>query len=135
MAVELNHDEQQLVTHAVELERAQRAGTRFVSDAELAQAQQVAHNMLVNAELRTQRLHTLRATEEQRRTADRDAALAPVKATEQRRWLAEHPGHTAADFERDAWPHLRANLDEQGRADTVEAEKARLRASGTYSPY
>ncbi len=130
---ELNHDEQTRVNHYHALQAKRKAGG-YVTDHELDQARQIAENQQHNAEWRAARRARL-AAERTTEQAQRDAAaLAPVKATEQRRWLAEHPGYTVADFERDAWPHLRANLAEQGQQDAVEREKVRLRATGKYGP-
>ena len=61
-----------------------------------------------------------------------DRQLAPVKEREKRRWLAEHPGHSAEDFERRAWPKLRANLVEDRQRKIDEQQTQALRASGDY---
>ncbi len=69
---------------------------------------------------------------EARREAETDAALAPAKDRERRALLAAHPGKTAQDFDREAWPHLRANLLADERAAGEAALRERLAATGRY---
>jgi hypothetical protein len=47
-------------------------------------------------------------------------------------WLTDHPGKAEADFQREAWPHLRANLLEarQARRDEAARAEARRRIAG-----
>ncbi len=71
--------------------------------------------------------------EERRREEERiDAQLAPRKAAERHRWLAEHPDRTGEDFEQVWREHLRpvavAELEEAASRQTTAA----LAASGRY---
>ena len=97
-----------------------------------AAAREAAANAAENARLGAARLAALdrerTAAEEQRL----EEALAPERATAERRWRAAHPGKTGGDFARDAWPLLRVNLLEERQAATVEAAKAALRRTGAY---
>ncbi len=49
-----------------------------------------------------------------------------------RDWLAQHPGKTDADFNKQAWPLLRQNILEDDKRATADATKQRLRQSGNY---
>ena len=73
-----------------------------------------------------------KAEADRRQEAATDAALAPAKERARRDWLLSHPGKDAADFEKVAWPLIRANLIEDQRAAVIEATKAQLRSSGRY---
>lgn len=67
-----------------------------------------------------------------RREAEIDAALAPAKERERHAWLAAHPGKGPDDFDRQAWPHLRANLIAADAARSQAEIQRRLAASGLY---
>lgn len=61
-----------------------------------------------------------------------NASLAAEKETAKRAWLANHPDHTAEDFERRAWPQLKGNIMEaRDKADTERAIN-NLRATDRY---
>jgi hypothetical protein len=64
--------------------------------------------------------------------AQLDAELAPTKGQEQRRWLADHPDKSAADFERTWREHLRPYHLEQRREQQIERTMAEMRTSGRY---
>ena len=68
-----------------------------------------------------------REAEQQRAAAAFEASLAPTKEQLKREWLANHPDRTPADFDRHAWPQLRANLLADQRQATIERTKAALR--------
>ncbi len=59
--------------------------------------------------------------------------LAPQKKRLQNQWLADHPGKTEADFNREAWHLLRENLVEQRQAESLQAELQAQLSSGRYS--
>jgi hypothetical protein len=82
--------------------------------------------------LRRQAEETARAEKRKEADAEIDAELEPQKEALSREWLANHPGKTASDFYRDAWPHLRLNLVAE-RADRIKQksmEEARAALSG-----
>ncbi len=67
-----------------------------------------------------------------KREAAINASLAADKETAKRSWLAEHPGHSAEEFERAAWPHLKQNLLEARDVSAAEIITQELRATGNY---
>ncbi len=73
-----------------------------------------------------------REAEERRHQALVEQALAPRKLVEQRAWLAAHPDKKEADFERIAWPHLKANILDADREEQLRQSAERLRNSGQY---
>jgi len=71
-----------------------------------------------NARLRAvyqQELAAQRQAEADRMTARFDADVAPVKERARRQWLYDHPDRTETDFETQAWPLLRANLEDEAK--------------------
>jgi hypothetical protein len=74
-----------------------------------------------------------KAAKQSERDAQVDAGLEPTKQTLMREWLANNPNETAADFEKKAWQHLRANIIEQRNSEAFEAELQSQRATGRYS--
>lgn len=67
-----------------------------------------------------------------KREAATNLSLAADKETAKRTWLADHPGHSAEDFERRAWPHLKANILTAREAVAAEVVTQELRATGDY---
>lgn len=61
-----------------------------------------------------------------------NASLAADKETAKRSWLADHPAHSAEEFERRAWPHLKANILTAREAAAAEVVTQELRAGGDY---
>ncbi len=78
-------------------------------------------------------LEAKRADKRAEHEAELDRQLEPQKQTMMRDWMANHPGKTAADFEKDAWTHLRQNLVEQRESEMTRATIESERASGRYS--
>lgn len=103
---------------------------------EAQRLQEAADRTAQNEELRAAyraKLLDKRREELARQAAATEAELAPEKTRLQRRWLVDHPDHTAADFESRAWPLLRQNLVEGGAATSFEEALAASLASGRYS--
>ncbi len=79
------------------------------------------------------RLDAERAEEQRQEEARIDQTLAPRKAAERHRWLAEHPDRTGEDFEQTWRQHLRpvavAELEDGARRQTTAA----LAATGRYN--
>jgi len=110
---------------------------RWAADQAAAKAEQ-EEMQRANAEARARYLAGLEAKkleEKQRAEAAIEAELAPQKERAKRQWLYDHPDKEAKDFERNAWPLLKANLleeqDEQRLQAEIEAQ--RRRNSGRYS--
>jgi regulator of protease activity HflC (stomatin/prohibitin superfamily) len=61
-----------------------------------------------------------------------NASLAADKVAAKHTWLADHPGHSAEEFERIAWPHLKANILTAREAAAAEVVTQELRAGGDY---
>jgi membrane protein involved in colicin uptake len=61
-----------------------------------------------------------------------NASLAVDKVAAKHTWLADHPGHSAEDFERKAWPHLKANILDARESAAAEVVTQELRAGGDY---
>ncbi len=78
-------------------------------------------------------LEAKRANERAAAAADIDRQLEPQKQTLMRDWLANHPGKTAADFEKNAWTLLRQNLVEQRENEIMQATIESQKATGRYS--
>jgi len=95
-------------------------------DAERKQAQTAARERTVS------RAAAKRLVEATRAEVARENLLSPEKDRRRREWLANHPERTEQDFERYAWPQLRANLEAQTEATTFEDRKAELLASRVY---
>ncbi len=74
-------------------------------------------------------LETQRKAKQAEADAQIDLELEPEKRRLQNEWLANHPGQTAADFERSAWGLLKANLIEQRNAKIMEATVQDIAAS------
>lgn len=103
---------------------------------EAERRRQLEEQQRENARIRERYLKGLedeRAAKRAEHEAELEASLAGDKLRAMRAWLAANPGRTEADFERLAWPHLKANLLEELRAKTFEATMAAMRASGRYS--
>lgn len=64
-----------------------------------------------------------------------DAEIAPEKLRLRRQWLADHPGRSERDFDKEAWPHLRENLKDQAQAEAREAMRQSLLRSGNYAGF
>ena len=91
------------------------------------EAQEQAARDADNAETRRKYRAGLEAEKaEEAKLADLalDIELEPRKEVLLRQWLADHPGKTSTDFDRSAWPHLRANLIVERRQTQFEADKA-----------
>ena len=102
---------------------------------EAAAARQAEADAQENERLRDRYLAGLaakRAADAAENDARLEAALAPERTRLERQWLADHPGHSAEDFRRRAWPQLRQNLGDERAAQHLEAEKAALRRTGMY---
>ncbi|MEP7037381.1 MAG: hypothetical protein ABI891_03470 [Acidobacteriota bacterium] len=67
-------------------------------------------------------LETQRKAKQAESDAQIDLELEPEKTRLQNEWLFANPNETAADFEKKAWRHLRANLIEQRKKDAINAE-------------
>ncbi len=107
---------------------------RREADEAAAEAQRQA-DTAENERLRDRYLAGLaaqRAADEAANNARLEAALAPERDRLERQWVADHPGHSAEDFRRHAWPQLRQNLGDQRAGEHLEAEKAALARSGRY---
>ena len=78
-------------------------------------------------------LAAAKAADARREEAATDAALAAAKERARRDWLLANPGKDGADFERDAWPLVRANLVEDAGEAQLRAARAALLRSGNYS--
>ena len=90
----------------------------------------------LNEEARRRRLAAeaeLAPKAEARRDAETEAELVPQKEQARQAKRAAHPGKGPEDFERQAWPHLRANLLAERRAAEEAALRERLAASGRYA--
>lgn len=102
-------------------------------EAEEARRREEAQRM--NAEIRRERLTGLAAERQARQdealAADL-AALEPEKTQLRRQWLADHPGHTAEDFERRAWPQLARNLLDRRESEARDRTREQLIAAGAY---
>lgn len=115
----------------------QQVRAKRPNDHELWQQQRdavLARQQSDNAETRRKYLAGLEAAkaEKQRESdAEIDRQLEPQKQTLMREWLANHPNETANDFEKKAWIHLRQNLIEQRKTESLNAEIKS--ASGRYS--
>ncbi len=111
-----------------------RAVEQGIADHEERRAQQdaqAAERRRAEGVARAAYLAELRAKEREetaRAEAGVDAALAPRRAVERDRWLAAHPGRTGADFDNEAWPHLRAVILAEGHEGAATAARARLAA-------
>ncbi len=111
----------------------------FIEEREAEEAErrrQLEEQQRENARIRERYLKGLddeRAAKRAEHDAEIEASLAADKARAMRSWLAANPGRTEADFERLAWPHLKANLLEERQRQVFEATKAAMRASGKYS--
>ena len=115
-----------------------RANARLRSEREEREAQEAREREARKAEndrLRAEYLAGLEAERAERRRRDEealDAELEPVKQRMKREWLANHPAATETDFERKAWPHLRANLLEDRREQLIARTQEQLRQTGMY---
>ncbi len=101
---------------------------------EAAEQEAADEQKRANQEARDTYRAGLAAEKEARRKqvdAEWDERLAPEKVREMRRWLAEHPSQTEADFKK-AWIHLRINIIEDRQRAEDEAQMAAMRASGNY---
>jgi hypothetical protein len=78
-------------------------------------------------------LENEKAQKQAERDKQIDTGLEPTKQTLMREWLANNPNETAADFEKKAWQHLRANIIEQRNSEAFQAELQSQRASVRYS--
>lgn len=96
-------------------------------EAERKQAQTAARERTVS------RAAAKRLVEATRAEVARENLLSPEKDRRRREWLANDPERTTEDFERYAWPQLRANLEAQTEATTIADRKAELVASGRYT--
>lgn len=65
-----------------------------------------------------------RAEQAHQQQAAIDAELEPQRVRLERQWLADHPEKSATDFQRHAWPHLKANLTEQSKQAAFDRVKA-----------
>ncbi len=74
------------------------------------------------------KLEAQREEQRQRDTAQLEARLAPIKTRLQRQWLADHIDQTPDDFNRHAWPRLRANAVEELKAQDTEAQERAFKA-------
>ncbi len=111
--------------------RAVEEGITAHEERQAQQDAQAAARRQANAAARRDYLAGLadqRRAEAARTEAGVDAALAPRRAVERDRWLAAHPGRTGADFDGEAWPHLRAVILAEGGAAAATAARARLAA-------
>lgn len=70
-----------------------------------------------------------RADEQARYEREIEASLEPEKTRLKNEWLANNPTLTAADFERETWHLLKANLIAERDAAQMEAEMQKARAS------
>lgn len=62
-----------------------------------------------------------------------EAALEATKGRLQQRWLSDHPGKTAEDFDTTAWPGLREKLLNEGREAVLEGEIDRQRQQSEHT--
>jgi len=109
---------------------AERAAQRAVEEEQAARERQ--QSQAYNASLKQQREERLEKERAEQRERAIEARLADVKMRLMHEWLADHPDQVAADFEKKAWPHLRANLVDELRQADIAATKAKLLASGNY---
>jgi len=114
-------------------ERALDEQRREREERESAAGRQLAANARENAAVRARYLAGLTAEREAKRraaeAADEQALVDDGKHRRVRReWLAAHPGSTTADFDGQAWPHLRANILEERRRAAEERSQQALRA-------
>jgi len=89
-----------------------------------------------NAEARRKYLDGLaeqRKAKQDEADAELELSLTLEKQQLRNAWLADHPNDTAADFEKKAWHHLKANLIEQRKAAAMEANTEQLKQTGRYS--
>jgi hypothetical protein len=116
---------------AYERAKAEREAAQRERERQAAAAQREAE--WLNTQARQQREAKLQAERDAQRATDEARLDAEIdKAGEQAHWLAEHPGLTAADFERHAWPQLRPLLLQRHQHAKVEQLTGRLRATGLY---
>jgi hypothetical protein len=88
-----------------------------------------------NEAVRKKRLAGLEARKEAKRQSDNEAIdrqLEPKRQYHCREWLAQHPGKSEADFNKQAWPLLRQNILEDDKRASAEAMKQALRQRGGY---
>jgi len=82
--------------------------------ARLAKEELAARNERAGA-VYQQGLADKRKAEDDRMAAQFDAKVAPTKEKAKRQWLYDHPDRTETDFETQAWPLLRANLEDEAK--------------------
>ncbi|HEY8743615.1 MAG TPA: hypothetical protein VIU62_10965 [Chloroflexota bacterium] len=115
-------------------ERLRREQLRTEAEAEAARLEAERQQSQADARERTlARAAAKRLAEATRAEVARENLLSPEKIRRQREWLANHPDKSVQDFERYAWPQLRANLEAQTEATTIADRKAELVASGRYT--
>ncbi len=78
------------------------------------------------------RLEDERAAAAKKREQEIDAQLEPTKIQERRRWLADHPDKTEADFEKVWTQQLRPYHIEAARQGLIEKTAQQLRSTGMY---
>lgn len=113
--------------------RAQREQEKRKADADRRkeEARHRAENLSAREAIRA----ALREAREQKREAydaEIDEALTPERERRMHMWLAEHPDHDEADFNAQAWPHLRKMLIEEAQAEEQIILRQRLLVGGDY---
>jgi hypothetical protein len=101
---------------------------RLEAEAEEAAAQNAAIRQRIEQEVEAARQAKLAEAE-----AEFDQQVEAEKIQLRRQWLADHPDQRAEDFEKRAWPHLRANLKERACEAALEANKQALLRTGNYA--
>jgi hypothetical protein len=103
-----------------------RTHADWIEARDLALANQKAHAA------KTKQKH-LAALEGDRKASETDSErrleteLEPEKRRLQNQWLADHPGKTVDDFNKEAWHLLRANLLEERANAVKEATESQMR--------
>lgn len=103
--------------------RAQKQIQQRISDHEadqLEERRQQTIRDMQNAATRKQYLAGLESQKAEKRKLqdiEIDRILEPQKVILRNEWLANHPGKASTDFDKAAWPHLRANLVAEREAE------------------
>ena len=125
-----NWQTQQAISRANAQLRAER------EEREAQEAREREARKAVNDRLRAEYLAGLEAEKAERRRRDEeglDRELDSVKQQERRRWLADHPDKTPADFEGIWRNYLRPYHVERRREELIARTQEQLRQTGMYS--
>lgn len=130
----MNYNAQSKLTAATQraLNEQRREREAQEEAARQEQAERDRENARVRAAYRAG-LEAKKAAKQAERDAELEAELTPERARLERQWRADHPDQDGRDFQRKAWPALRANLIEARETAQREALRRELLASGRYS--